>query len=171
MDSSILTRDYIGRQRFIAGHQTPTTGFAGTAGFVATTPVLTLSSATKPLVVARMVLSQIGTIAGADIGFVMAIDSATRYASGGATIASKNTDLTSSKTATAVFKGTEPTAGAAGAGTYYFGERLIEKDVGRTDVIEFPDGMVVPALGTFLVYAWAATTDPTLAITLEWLER
>lgn len=166
----LISRVYSG-PRFIAGHQTPSTGFNGIAAFVATTPAFVLSAAaTKPLVIARMTFSQIGTVAGADIGFILATDTADRFASGGTTIASKNSDRTSTVTSTATLKGVEPTASAAGAGTYYFGERLIDNVVGTSFVLEFPDGIVIPPSGSFLGYWWAASTDPVLAVTMEWLE-
>lgn len=165
------SRIYTGAPRFVAGHQTPSTGFNGIAAFVATTPAFVLSAAsTKALVITRMTFSQIGTVAGADIGFILATDSADRYASGGTTVASKNTDRTSSKTSTATLKGVEPTASAAGAGTYYFGEKLIDNVVGTGFVMEFPDGIVIPPSGSFLGYWWAASADPRMALTLEWLE-
>lgn len=166
----LISRTYLG-PRFVAGHQTPSTGFNGTTTFVATTPAFVLSAAsTKALVIARMTFSQIGTVAGADIGFILATDTADRYSTGGTTIASKNIDRTSGITSTATLKAVEPTASAAGAGTYYFGERLIDNVVGTSFVLEFPDGIVIPKSGSFLGHWWAAAADPRLAVTLEWLE-
>jgi hypothetical protein len=64
-----------------------------------------------------------------------------------------------------------PTASAAGSGTRYVFACAVDAALGRLTSIDFGDGLLIPATGSFLLYTWAATTGPTWALTAEVVEE
>lgn len=166
---AMQTRTFMG-ERYAATHQTPGTGVAaGATGFVATTPTLLIYGAVKPIVIAKIFLSQSGTVATNAPNITLALDSANRFSSGGTAFGIVNTSRASSKTSTATAL-TGATATAAGAGTKYVANYVVPKVVGTFTDLEYPDGLIVPAAGSFLLYTWGGSTNPTWQINVEFIE-
>lgn len=158
-------------QRYACCHQTPGTGVTGQTSFAATTPTFLLYQAgvASRLVLAGMTLTQIGAVAGGNIGIALAIDSANRYASGGTAITPAPMLAGGSRAALATFR-TGATASAAGSGTKYIFETLVAASVGEVTSLDFKDGIIIPATGSVLIYTWAAVTGPTWAFSIEFTE-
>jgi hypothetical protein len=148
---------------FNVTHQTPGTDVTGQTSFAATTPTFLIyqSGAVNRVVLEEIELSQTGTVAGAAIQVYVAIDTASRYSSGGTAVVPQCVSGESSTSPTFTFT-YNPTANAAGAGTRYVMSRSIAQSVGAAPhVWSFKDAVSIGATGSILVYTVAATTGPS----------
>ena len=158
-------------RRYSVTHQTPSTDVTGQTSFVATTPTFLFyqSAVDTALVLSSMQLSQSGTVAGADIFISLAIDTTSRYSSGGTAIVPQlmYTDETTAANVTFRFN---PTVSAAGAGTRYLQTWAANADTGIITSINFADAVIVGTTGSILIYTWAGTTAPSWKFIFEFVE-
>lgn len=173
-DSYLATRR---SRRFVGIEQFPivTGPFTDETAFDATKPLLLLSnpdpaSDKRRVVISRLSLTQDGAAAGGTISIVIAIDSEARFSAGGTILPAQNLFAGESDTAGATLRA-KATATAIGSGTQYVDHRLVSVSVPSPFELEFDDGLLIPAGGSFLVYTFAGTTGPTWTPLLEWVEE
>lgn len=157
--------------RYTVTHQTPSTDVTGQTSFAATTPTFLFyqSGADTSLALNSMQLSQSGTVAGADVFISLAIDTASRYSSGGTAVVPQVMHTAESTAANTTFT-FNPTASAAGAGTRYIGTWAANADTGVMTSLDFRDGVIIGTTGSILVYTWAGTTAPSWKFVFEFTE-
>ena len=158
-------------RRYSVTHQTPSTDVTGQTSFVATTPTFLFyqSAADTAFVLNSMQLSQSGTVAGDDVFISLAIDSTSRFSSGGTAVTPQGMYSGESTSANVTFC-YNPTASAAGSGTRYLGTWAANADTGVITSIDFHDAVIIGATGSILVYTWAATTGPSWKFLFEFVE-
>jgi hypothetical protein len=153
-----------GGRRYSVTHQTPGTTIAGQTSFVATTPTFLIyqSSAAHRVVLSNFALCQDGTKAGGTIHVVLAIDSASRYSSGGTSITPQSTAMPSALSAGFSFR-YNPTATSPSAVRYLY-EWTQPAWLGSVFNPDLHDGVLIGFTGSILIYTWAATTAPTWVV-------
>lgn len=169
---------------FSVTHQTPSSDVTGGTSFSATAPTFLIYGANlaRRGVLRRMRLCQSGTVAGGPIFIAIAIDTASRFSSGGTAVVPQN--YNASKTIAATYTAlTGATATSAGTGTRYLEPLTAAASLGSMVEIDFSeffgeDGLIFTGAGatagtytgSLLVYTWAATTGPSWKFKLEYLE-
>jgi hypothetical protein len=148
--------------RFSFTHQTLGSTVTGQTSLAATTPTFLIAQTTAGtrLTLNRIELTQDGTVAGAKIDVIVAIDTANRFSSGGATHVPQNHSARSTVTSGATCY-TNPTASAAGGGTRYLDGTNIAALVNTRTVLYYYDEAQIGTTGSILIYTSAATTGPT----------
>jgi len=156
-------------RRFYTTHQTPGTGITAQTSFVATTPTFLLNNlaATKGAILRSIIVSQSGVVAGGNINYSVAIDSANRYSSGGTLVVPQNGNADSVVTSAMTAFRFNATATAAGAGTRYLAEVVVPPSLGTITSFLFDDGAFIGTTGSILFYAFAAVVAPTLRFVFE----
>jgi hypothetical protein len=131
------------------------------------------SSSAKRLVLSRLTLVQTGTVAGGAVHVALVLDTTDRFASGGTAVTPVNPNGHSSiaSAATMYDNGSAITVSAAGAGTRLVLNDVVDADLNTVSSYDLEDAIITPVPGSFLVYAWAATTGPTFKWALEWYEE
>jgi hypothetical protein len=159
-------------RRFFTTHQTPGTGVTAQTSFVATTPTFLLNNAaaTRAAILRAIIISQSGIVAGGNVNYSVAIDSANRYSSGGTAVVPQNGNADSAVASAVTAFRFNPTATAAGAGTRYVAEAVVPASLGTLTSFLFADGLFVGTTGSILFYAFAAVVAPTLRFVFEWEE-
>ena len=159
--------------RYVATHQTPTTDITGAVSFDATTPTFLLrqaASATR-LVINSIVLSQVGTVAGAGIGIVVIGDSVDRLSgTTGTLVVPQNLNLGSTNTSNATFRTGATAIAAAGGSDRVLYNRTVDADVGTISIIDSSDELIIPVTGSLLIYTFAGTTGPSWKFEVNWSE-
>lgn len=160
-------------RRYCFTHQTPGTGVTGQTSYAATTPTFLFyrASAGTRFVLCRVVLMQTGTVAGGPIRVAIVTDTINRYSSGGTAIAGGQTSReASARTAETIFR-TGATASAASAAKVHWSTGW-PQSLGRSDTIDFRDGLIIGSTGSILVYTFPSTgTAPTWYFTFEGYEE
>jgi hypothetical protein len=151
----------VGGRRFSVAHQTPGTTFTGQTSFAATTPTFLInqSSGSHRVVLSNFALCQDGAAAGGTIHIALAIDSASRYSSGGTAITPQATAMPSALSAGFSFRA-NPTASSPSAARILY-EWTQPAWLGSVFNPDLMDGVLIGYTGSILVYTWAATTAPT----------
>jgi len=164
-------------ERWILKNVTPGTGYAGGTSLVRTTPVIAIyqtnASATppteRPLTLSTLTISQVSTVAGGAITIVVATDSTNRYTSGGTLLTPQRCFAENAITAGFLARSL-PTLTADGSTDYDVWEATIPAATGTAVTIDFKDAVRIGKTGTIMVYAFAATTGPTITIVAEIIE-
>jgi len=170
-----------GIQRYTISHQTPTTLVTGQTSWVATTPTFmiykTATQISNRLILSNFTLEQDGTVAGAKIGIIGAIDTTNRYASGGTAVVPQLTSaqqVASAVTPEFTFR-TNPTATAAGSFNTiprYFNLGSWLPVTGTTlPTCDCQDEFVIQGPGSILIYTFATGTGPSWNFTFEVIEE
>ncbi|KAF0243294.1 MAG: hypothetical protein FD180_3479 [Planctomycetota bacterium] len=164
MDRGKAYGSCIGGRRYSVAHQTPGTTVTGQTSFVATTPTFLIyqASASHRVVLSNFALCQDGTPAGGSIHVLVAIDSASRYSSGGTAITPQAVAMPSALASGFSFS-FNPTASAASA-VRYVNEWTQPVYPGSIFNPDMHDGLLIGFTGSILIYTWAATTAPTWVI-------
>jgi len=154
----------VGGRRFAVAHQTPGTQITGQTSFVATTPTFLIyqSAAAHRLVLSNFALCQDGTPAGGTIHIAVAIDSASRFSTGGTAITPQATAMPSALSAGFTFKyNATATSPSAARILYEWTQPVWGGSVFNPDL---HDGVLIGFTGSILVYTWASTVAPTWVI-------
>ena len=185
--TTLVTRDVgfassFAGERWILKNPTPGTGIAGHTALTRTTPLFSIYqtdlAATPPteqaLVLSTLTLSQVSTVAGGAITILVNVDSTNRYSSGGTALTPQR--MNAERALTAGFTASSlPTLSADGATDYDVFEIQIPAVSPSVLTIDFKDAVRIGKTGTINVYAFAATTAPTLTFAAEliesWTER
>lgn len=143
--------------------------YTAQTSMVATTPFLIFYKAagTKRHVIKSIVLSQTGTVAGGEVKIRVAMDTANRYSSGGTALTPQNMSREWRATAiTDLAVRVNATASAqTDANLDWLASYSAVAQVGNTVTIAPPGGIILDnQAGSLLVYAYAATTGPTFAV-------
>jgi hypothetical protein len=159
-------------RRFYVTHQTVGTVVTGQTAFLATTPTFLMRQALSivKIVLRSITLSQVGTVAGGFITFAVVLDTADRFSVGGTAVTPQNVNEESAAASALTSFLFNPTATAAGAGTRVLVQTSAGASLGTVTSIEFKDGVFMGTTSSLLVYAFAATTGPSLYFTFEWEE-
>ena len=158
-------------RRFATTHQTPGTAITGQTSFVATTPTLLFHSAAlnRKLTFKKILLCQVGVVAGGTIEGILMVDTADRYSAGGTALTPQNVNADDTTTPAAVCH-FNPTATAAGAGTRYIMPFSAPASLGAMTVLDLSDAPIIGLTGSLALYTWAAVTGPTWRLMAEHVE-
>jgi hypothetical protein len=165
-------------ERFIVKNPTPGTGFLGGTSLSRTAPVLAIYQTNlaatppseRPLTLSTLTISQVSTVAGGAITILVATDSTNRYSSGGTLITPQRAFAEAAITA-GFFARSLPTLTADGSTDYDVWEATIPANSPSAVTIDFGDAVRIGKTGTIMVYAFAATTEPTITISAEIIEE
>jgi hypothetical protein len=169
-------------ERFVLAHDPATAGSgAGVSGvvggtaFASNSPIICLghASATKRLAIDTVTLSQNGTVAGGQITYVCAYsktDLTTVSGTGGDLLTPINMSGDAQGNTTSVTTAHAKRTVAALGPLLFVASRTAPATLGTTTVITFGEGLIIPKTGTFLIYAFAATTGPTVRYDITWRE-
>lgn len=164
-------------ERFIVKNPTPGTGVTGHTSLTRTTPLFSIhqtdQAATPPteftLTLASLTVSQVGTVAGGTITILVCVDSTNRYSAGGTALTPQTTNI--DKILTPGFSARSlPTLSADGTTDRDVFEYQIAPAVGACTTVNFKDIVRCGKTGTIFVFAFAATTAPTLTFCAEVIE-
>lgn len=162
----------VGR-RFYVTHQTPNTVISAQASFVATTPTFLLrQSATAVRVVLRSITITVVNTPTDDVRITVAIDTADRFSAGGTSVTPQNANEESATASGITSFLTNPTATAAGAGTRYLVNDLIDNLPASSWTVQFKDGVLLSTTASLLVYVFGngGATAADVFFTFEWEE-
>lgn len=164
-------------ERWILKNPTPGTGFLGGTSLSRTAPIFAIYQTDlavtppteRPITLSTLTIAQVSTVAGGPINILVAVDSTNRYSAGGTTLTPQrcfaNNAITPGFTANSL-----PTLTADGSTDYDVYEVTIPALTGTTVSIDFGDAVRIGKTGTIMVYAFAATTGPTLTFDAEIIE-
>lgn len=152
------------------------TGVAARTTLSLTEPLFILvAGATKELIIRRVKLSLRVRTTGTSLELLVKTDTADRYTSGGTSRAAETLNP-GNAVATGLAQSRESTGGsvivatAEGGGTRGAGHACGQPTSGGVAVIEYEDGLIVPAGGSLLVYGVTATTAETVDVEIEFEE-
>lgn len=160
-------------RRFYSTHQTPNTAITAQASFVATTPTFLLrQAATSVRVILRSISIFIVNTPTDDVRITVAIDTADRFSAGGTSHTPQNANEESATASGITSFLSNPTATAAGAGTRYLMNTLIDNSAPSTITINFKDGVLLSTTASLLVYVFGngGATPADVYWVAEWEE-
>jgi hypothetical protein len=165
-------------ERWIVKNPTPGTGFLGGTSLSRTAPVLAIYQTNlgatppteRPITLSTLTISQVSTVAGGAITILVATDSTNRYSAGGTAITPQRCFAEAAITAGFTARSL-PTLTADGSTDYDVWEATIPAVTGSAVTIDFGDAVRIGKTGTIMVYAFAATTGPTITINAEIIEE
>jgi len=160
-------------RRFYSTHQTPNTAITAQASFVATTPTFMLrQAATAVRVILRSITLFIINTPTDDVRVTVTIDTADRFSAGGTSHTPQNVNEESATASGITSFLSNPTATAAGAGTRYLVNALLDNTAPSRLSIDFKDGVLLSTTASLLVYVFGngGATPADVFWIFEWEE-
>jgi len=156
---------------------TPGTGIAGHTSLTRTTPLFSIyqtdlaanPATERPLTLTSLTISQVSTLAGGAITILVNVDNTNRYSSGGTTVTPQRTNASQALTPGFTVKSL-PTLTADGSTDWDAYEIQLPAVSPSFVTINFKGGIRIGKTGTLSVYAFAATTAPTLTFCASIIE-
>jgi hypothetical protein len=160
-------------RRFYSTHQTPNTVITAQASFVATTPTFMLrQAATAVRVILRSITLFIVNTPTDDVRVTVEIDTADRFSAGGTSHTPQNVNEESATASGITSFLSNPTATAAGAGTRYLVNALVDNTAPSRLSIDFKDGVLLSTTASLLTYVFGngGATPADVFFVFEWEE-